>query len=150
MDSRITRQKNQIQELKICERSMSLQRCSCRYGAEETLLFVEDNFCCVRAAVDSARGSAASCSRESPVEVHVWNLSGAGPGPGRARVWALGCCAGPRERVVAGNILSEVTAGPGRSRARGGVDGGPAGSVRVSGPGSRDCAPGGRQVGPVC
>ena len=100
--------------LKICERSMSLQRCSCRYGAEETLLFVEDNFCCVRVTVDSARGSAASGSRESPVVVHVWNLSGAGLGPGRARVWALGCCAGPRERVVAGNILSEVTAGPGR------------------------------------
>jgi hypothetical protein len=35
--------------------------------------------------------------------------------PGRARVSALGCCAGPLGRVVAGNTLSEVTALSGRA-----------------------------------
>jgi hypothetical protein len=37
-------------------------------------------------------------------------LDGPGQWPGRARVLALGCCAGSHGRVVAGNILSEVTA----------------------------------------
>jgi hypothetical protein len=35
--------------------------------------------------------------------------------PGRARVLALGCCARPHGRVVAGNILLEVTAISGRA-----------------------------------
>ena len=38
--------------------------------------------------------------------------------PSRARVLALGCCAGPHGRVVAGNILSEVTALSGRAEPR--------------------------------
>jgi hypothetical protein len=38
--------------------------------------------------------------------------------PGRARVLAFGCCAGPPGRVVAGNILSEVTALSGRAEPR--------------------------------
>jgi hypothetical protein len=42
-------------------------------------------------------------------------LGGPGRWPGRARVSALGCCAGPLGRVVAGNILSEVTALSGRA-----------------------------------
>jgi len=42
-------------------------------------------------------------------------LDGPGQWPGRARVLALGCCAGSHGRVVAGNILSEVTALSGRA-----------------------------------
>jgi len=42
-------------------------------------------------------------------------LGGPGRWPGRARVLALGCCAGPHGRVIAGNILSEVTALSGRA-----------------------------------
>jgi hypothetical protein len=42
-------------------------------------------------------------------------LDGPGRWPGRARVLALGCCAGPHGRVIAGNILSEVTALSGRA-----------------------------------
>jgi hypothetical protein len=45
-------------------------------------------------------------------------LNGPGRWPGRARVLALGCCAGPLERVDAGNILSEVTALSGRAKPR--------------------------------
>ena len=42
-------------------------------------------------------------------------MGGPGRWPGRARVLALGCCAGPHGRVIAGNILSEVTALSGRA-----------------------------------
>jgi hypothetical protein len=47
--------------------------------------------------------------------VAVKYLDGPGWWPGRGRVLALGCCAGPLGRVVAGNILSEVTALSGRA-----------------------------------
>ncbi len=42
-------------------------------------------------------------------------LDSPGRWPGRARVLALVCCAGPLGRVVTGNILSEVTALSGRA-----------------------------------
>jgi hypothetical protein len=64
----------------------------------------------IRVTVASARGLWRCCSRDDPAEAAVKYLDGPGRWPGRARVLALGCCAGPHGRVVAGNILSEVTA----------------------------------------
>jgi hypothetical protein len=75
---------------------------------------------------------------------------GSARSPGRARVLALGCCAGPLERVVAGNILSEVTALSGRAEPRWVLAGGqqvPSESVARR---SRHVRQVEWRVGPVC
>jgi hypothetical protein len=59
-----------------------------------------------------------SCSQVGPAAVALKYLDGPGRWPGRARVLASGCCAGPLGKVVAGNILSEVTALSGRAEPR--------------------------------
>jgi hypothetical protein len=61
-------------------------------------------------APDQARGLSGSGGYSCPVTMLASYLLVLARGPDLARVVALGCCTGPRWRVVAGNISAEVTA----------------------------------------